>query len=200
MGVCSVTSCVVSRGCSNTLDWFIWWWTHSTTLPGLVGSFHLVPFPPPQLFLSFGCFGLLMIGRFSSSISQQLLQFYLILFGQLFSIIECVCHSLVKVGFHVSHAPTIQQHFNLGKRYLCSDHYCVKKDIYNIYELNPLWKEPILGSCKCIYNKVYVIRIKSEFVFTSTTALLSGKVTDICWSGGNLQIAGLLRAQEHPPE
>jgi hypothetical protein len=57
-----------------------------------------------------------------------------------------------------------------------------------IYELNPLWKEPKLGSCNCI-TEFNVTRTKSEFVFTSTTGFLSGKVTDICWSGGNPQIA-----------
>jgi hypothetical protein len=34
---------------------------------------------------------------------------------------------LVKVGFHVFHAPTIQQQFTLIKRYLCSDHYVSKR-------------------------------------------------------------------------
>jgi hypothetical protein len=84
-----------------------------------------------------------------------------------------------------------------SKGILCSDHY-VSKNIKNIknyisiyiyiYELNPLWKEPKLGSCNCI-PEFNVTRTKSEFVFTSTTGFLSGKVTDICWSGGNPQIA-----------
>jgi hypothetical protein len=42
-----------------------------------------------------------------------------------------------------------------------------------------------------LYDRVNVTRTKSEFVFTSATGFLSGKVTDICWSGGHLQIAGI---------
>jgi hypothetical protein len=45
-------------------------------------------------------------------------------------------------------------------------------------QLNPLWKEPTLGQLQQLYNRVNVTSTKSEFVFTSTTGFLSGKVTD----------------------
>jgi len=75
-----------------------------------------------------------------------------------------------------------------SKGILCSDHYVSKnikyiKNILKNYISIYIWTEPTLKRAQTwqlqLYNRVNVTRTKSEFVFTSTTGFLSGKVTDI---------------------
>jgi hypothetical protein len=125
-----------------------------------------------------------------------------------FSIIVCVCVHVtvwVRVRFHVFHAPTIQQQFNLVKRYLCSDHYVsiiiiiiiINLYIY-IYIYIYIWTQPILKRTHTwqlqVYSRVNVTRTKSEFVFTSTTGFLSGKgdwhLLGVWWKSPDCRVGG----------